>query len=131
MGTGAAGNTQGLIRAAAHIAGGGPFSVSGCGTATSLVGGSTAGKLVAAQASCTPVVTTGITAPNGYSCWMNDETTTSVKFQETAYSATTATFTATGTLGSTDTINFGCLAYINEDITDNRTSIVLLAILGN
>jgi hypothetical protein len=87
------------------------FSVTGCGTATSLVGGSTAGKFVAAQTACTPVVTTNLTAPNGYSCWMNDRTTTTVKFQETASTQTTVTFTATGTLGGTDTIDFGCLEY--------------------
>ena len=87
------------------------FSVTGCGTATSLVGGSLAGKFVAASATCTPVVTTNLTAPTGYSCWMNDHTTSTVKFQETAYTQTTVTFTATGTLGSTDTIDFGCLEF--------------------
>lgn len=87
------------------------FSVAGCGSATSLVGGSLAGKFVAAQAGCTPVITTNLTAPTGYSCWMNDQTTSTVKFQQTATSQTTATFTATGTLGGTDTINFGCLEY--------------------
>jgi hypothetical protein len=97
--------------APAHISAGTTFSVTGCGTATSLVGGSTAGKFVAASATCTPVVTTGLTVTNGYSCWMSDHTTSSVKFQETAYTTTTITFTATGTLGATDTIDFGCLAF--------------------
>lgn len=95
-----------------HLVTGPTFSVAGCGTSTALVGGSTAGKFVAGSATCTPVVTTtGITATNGFSCWMNDHTTTSVKFQETASTTGTATFTATGTLGATDTIDFGCLAY--------------------
>jgi hypothetical protein len=107
------GSATGLtaLSTAALTAIGTKFSVTGCGTATSLVGGSLAGKFVAAQAACTPVISTNLTAPTGYSCWMNDQTTTSVKFQQTAYSQTTATFTATGTLGGTDTINFGCLEF--------------------
>jgi hypothetical protein len=94
-----------------HLATGTKFSVTGCGTATSLVGGSTAGSFVGGSATCTPVITTNVTATHGYSCWMNDETTTSVKFQETAQSTIAVTFTATGTLGATDSIDFGCLAY--------------------
>jgi hypothetical protein len=101
----------GYVSALSHVAGGTTFTVAGCGTSTSLVGGATAGKFVAGSATCTPVITTGTTAPSGYSCWMNDHTTTSAKFQETASTQYTATFTATGTLGATDTIDFGCLAY--------------------
>lgn len=87
------------------------FTVSGCGTATSLVGGATAGKFVGASATCTPVITTGLTAPNGLSCWMNDETTSTAAFRQTGYTTTTATFTAGGTVGSTDTIVFGCMQF--------------------
>lgn len=101
----------GSIAAGAFRLSGTTFSVSGCGTATALVGGPTAGKFVAGSATCTPVITTGLTSANGYSCWMNDHTTASVKFQETAYTTATATFMATGTLGSRDTIDFGCLEF--------------------
>jgi hypothetical protein len=110
-GTTVGATTPSTVGFTALTAGGTKFGVTGCGTATSLVGGSLAGKFVAASATCTPVVTTHLTAPNGYSCWMNDHTTSTVKFQETAYTQTTVTFTATGTLGGTDTIDFGCIEF--------------------
>lgn len=99
------------IQAIGFKAAGKTFTVAGCGTATGLVGGSTAGKFVAGSTFCTPIVTTGVNATNGYSCWMNDQTTSTVKFQQTGYTTTTATFTATGTLGATDIINFGCMEF--------------------
>lgn len=84
------------------------FTVAGCGTATSLLGSGLAGQFTGGSATCTPVVTTGLTAPNGYSCWINDETTATALFHQTAHNATTVTFTAAGTVGGTDVINFGC-----------------------
>lgn len=90
------------------IAGGSVFSVAGCGTATSLTGFSLTGQFTGGSATCTPVVTTGLTAPHGYSCRMNDQTTATALFRQTANTTTTATFTAGGVVGATDVINFSC-----------------------
>lgn len=90
------------------IAGGAVFSVAGCGTATSLTGFSLTGQFTGGSATCTPVVTTGLTAPHGYSCFMNDQTTATALFRQTANNTTTITFTAGGVVGATDVINFGC-----------------------
>ena len=87
------------------------FSVTGCGTATSLVGGSSAGKFVGASTTCNPVITMGgVTAPNGWACHANDFTT-NITFRQTATTTTTATMTSSATAGATDTINFFCEAY--------------------
>ena len=101
----------GNSKRAGYVNAGTTFSVAGCGTATSLVGGSTAGKFVGGSATCTPVVTTNITVPNGYACNMQDETTATAAFRQTAYTTTTATFTAGGTVGATDTIVFSCTPF--------------------
>lgn len=100
--------TSGLFEAAGYIHTGTKFSVAGCGTATSLLGGSTSGQFTGGSATCTPVITTNITAPNGYSCSMQDQTTATALFRETANNATTITFTAGGVVGATDVINFQC-----------------------
>jgi lysophospholipase L1-like esterase len=99
--------TRGLIN------GGTTFTVtSGCGTTTASAGGAMGGMFKAGQAACAPVITPGITAPNGFSCWMSDLTTAAVVMKQTASSTTTATFgIVSGTAGGTDTINFGCVAY--------------------
>lgn len=94
------------------ISGGTTFTVSGC-SATSPVGGSAAGTFASGTTgACTAVVTingaTGATAPNGWSCWSNDETTGNL-FRQTASSTTTATFS--GTTVSGDAITFGCMGY--------------------
>jgi hypothetical protein len=93
------------------IAGGPTFTVAGCGTATSLTGYSMAGKFTGGSATCTPVITTGVTAPHGFACNMQDRTTATAAFRQTADSTTTATFTAGGTVGATDVISFACSAY--------------------
>lgn len=103
----------GQLSAVAHAVTGTTFSVTGCGTATSLVGGSTAGKFTGGSATCTPVVTMGgsYTAPIGFSCSVQDRTTSTAAFRQTADSTTTATFTAGGTVGATDVISFNCTPY--------------------
>ena len=71
-----------------------------------------AGEFTGASATCSPVVTTGFTATNGNTCWMNDLTTSGVIMKQSATTTTTATFiAAAGTIGSTDRFTFGCFAY--------------------
>lgn len=103
--------TPAAVTSTINIAGGVKFSVTGCGTATGLTGGSLAGQFTGGSATCTPVVTTGQTSPHGYSCWIQDQTTATALFQQTANTATTITFTAGGVVGATDVINFGCVAF--------------------
>lgn len=110
VGNGSVGNTSGTLIAAMLQSGGSTFSVAGCGTATSLIGGSTGGKFTGGSATCTPVVTTGKTAAHGYSCSVSDETTVTAGFRETGSNPTTVTFTAAGVVGATDVIDFGCQA---------------------
>lgn len=89
-------------------------TVTGC-TVGSQVGGSTAGKF-SATAICaigSTYTLTGLpTAPNGYSCDMNDRTTSGVVFQQTGDSTTTAVFTVRAVaVANADVINFKCMAY--------------------
>ena len=102
---------SGVMSAPGYTSIGTTFTVSGCGTSTGLTGGSTAGQFTGGSATCTPVITTNLTAPHGYSCWMNDQTTATALFRQTANTTTTITFTAAGTVGATDVINFGCMEY--------------------
>jgi hypothetical protein len=108
-GTGSAGSTAGQFKAAGYIHSGTKFTASGC-SITSLIGGATAGSFTSGTAgTCTVVVTTGITAPNGYACFSNDLTTITDAIRQTATTATT--FTLSGTTVSGDSINFGCDPY--------------------
>lgn len=85
------------------------FTATGC-TNSTLVGGSTAGSYHSGTTGiCTVVITTGLTAPNGWACFANDLTTTADTIKQTASSATTATLAGTTVTG--DVINFGCMAY--------------------
>jgi hypothetical protein len=55
---------------------------------------------------------TGFTAPNGWACTANDETSTTVfAIQQTASNTTTASFSIPATAGATDVVNFSCTAY--------------------
>jgi hypothetical protein len=101
--------TYGGINAPFIQSSGVTFTATGCGTVTSLLGGASAGSFHAAATSCAAVITPGVTATNGFSCWANDLTTNADTVKQTATSTTT--FTLTGTVVSGDIINFGCLAY--------------------
>lgn len=89
------------------------FTLSGaCGSDTP-VGGSQAGTFVArTSGSCVTTVTVAgasvATAPNGWSCWVSNQTTANL-IRQTGSSTTTATFT--GVTVSGDVISFGCLGY--------------------
>jgi hypothetical protein len=97
------------------------FSVAGCGTATSLSstglqhagtpGATLAGKFNGGSATCTPVVTTADTAPTGYACNMQDLTTATANFRQSAWTTTTVTFTAEGTVGSADLLTWQCTEF--------------------
>lgn len=89
------------------------FTISGCST-TTLVGGAAAGSFKSGvTGTCTPVITlngaTGVTAPHGWTCWSNDETTPADTLRETGSTATTVTLS--GTTVSGDVIDFGCQPY--------------------
>jgi hypothetical protein len=101
----------------AVISSGTRFTATGCTSITSPVGGAAAGKFTIGASGCTVVITmngaTGITAPNGWSCHANDETTaagnTGLYFS--ANNATTATLTVPAGALANDVIDFGCLGY--------------------
>jgi hypothetical protein len=87
----------------------GSAGLSGC-SFSGQVGGTWAGKFASGTAgTCTVVITPGITAGNGFSCWANDLTTTADKINQTATTTTTATIA--GTTASADVITWGCVAY--------------------
>jgi hypothetical protein len=112
MGTTSA-NSSGRLELAGVISAGTTFtSNAGCSEST-LVGGATAGKFTSGTGSaCTIVITMGntATAPNGWSCWANDQTgVPTVAIRQTASTTTTASLLMTVT--SSDVINFGCMGY--------------------
>lgn len=114
IGSGDSNTTTGALKLAGIISAGTKFTVaSGCATISATVGGATSGEFATTTTGvCAPVITmngaTGLTAPNGWSCWVNDRTS-GVMGSQTASSTTTATLKVTTTSG--DTVNFGCLAY--------------------
>lgn len=91
------------------------FTTTGC-SVSATTGGGSAGVFTLGANTCSVVVTmngaTGLTATNGWSCFANDRTSATVfAIQQTASSATTATFSIPATAGATDVINFACTAY--------------------
>lgn len=108
-------DTAGRVTSVATVSGGTKFTTSGCSVSAS-TGGASAGVFTVGANTCSVVVTmngaTGITVPNGWSCFANDRTSTTVfAIQQTASSGTTATFSIPATAGSTDVISFGCIAF--------------------
>jgi hypothetical protein len=112
VGSGAAADTSGKIKAAAYMSVGTKFTASGC-TNSATVGGATAGQFTSGTTgACTVTVTMGnsATAPNGWACWASDQTTPANTYdQKTGGSTTTAVFT--GTTVTNDVISFGCVGY--------------------
>lgn len=106
-------DVRGAEAANGHISNGTKFTTSGCSvSATS--GGATSGTYISGTTgSCAVVITmngaTGLIAPNGWSCYANDETTPADKQQTTSHSSTTAT--VGGTTVSGDVVSFGCIGY--------------------
>lgn len=112
----ASGNTvlAGLSSVTGIASGGTKFTISGCSAGTT-VGGATAGQFASGTSGACPVVitmngATGLTAPNGWSCFAADITAGHlVDFTQTASSQTTCTVSATTTSG--DTVVFHAIAY--------------------
>lgn len=106
-------STTPAVQTAGVISTGTKFTVSGC-SATATSGGATAGIYTSGTTgTCTTVITmngaTGLTAPNGWSCYGNDITTPADLIGQSASTQTTATLK--GTTISGDVINFGCIGY--------------------
>lgn len=101
--------STGAFTRAATITNGSVPTITGCGTPGSQTGGSTTGSFTAGATSCTPVITPGFTAPNGWYCTATDLTTPADLFHQTAESTTTCTLTAT--VSAADVILFSAKAY--------------------
>jgi hypothetical protein len=92
------------------------FTTSGC-SVSATTGGASVGKMTLGANSCTVVITmsgaTGATAPNGWSCWQNDETTAAgnTGLYESGSNTTTASIVIPATAGTTDVLDFGCVAF--------------------
>lgn len=82
-----------------------------CATRSNQLGGATAGeaKCTGTTGASTLIITTGITATNGWSCWGSDITHTLAGSQSVA-SATAPVLTFTSVTAN-DTLTFGCVAY--------------------
>lgn len=84
---------------------GGSLSVSGCGV-TATLGNSLAGAVRSSTTgACTLTITPGFTAPHGFTCFVNDETSAST-FRQTAHTATGSTLSGTTVAG--DVVTFAC-----------------------
>lgn len=101
------------VTSPAMVSTGTKFTASGCSNSTT-VGGASAGQFVSGTTgTCTVTITmngaTGLTAPNGWSCYAADITTSADTLTQTA--STTTTCTISGTTVSSDTIIFHAMAY--------------------
>lgn len=106
-------NKSGLATMAGYASGQTKFTTSGC-SVSSTTGGATSGKFTLGANTCSVVITmngaTGLTAPNGWSCHANDQTTAAANslLYFSSNNATTATLSVPATAGTTDVIDFGC-----------------------
>lgn len=100
-----------VIATGAHIAkGSAPVGTTGSCVASSFVGGTTAGKFSAAVCAGGTIILSGLpTAPNGYTCSAQDQTTPGDTLKQTANTTTSATFTATTV--AADVVVFMCMAW--------------------
>jgi len=87
-----------------------PTGTTGSCSASSFVGGALAGKFSAAVcAGGTFILSELPTAPNGYACDAEDQTTPADTLKQTANSTTSVTFTST--TAASDVVVFKCLAF--------------------
>lgn len=110
-GTGAGTTNLREFMARSYVVGGSTPTATGSCTITTKLGGNTAGSFVASGACTggTVILTFGFTATNGWACDMHDLTTPADLMTQTAYSATTATFT--GSMVSSDLVTWKCVAF--------------------
>lgn len=104
--------------ASAHAVSGTIFIVSGCGTISAAVGGSTAGQFVCTTSSSPIVVTMGgYISPHHFKCTMEDQTqeaasSTAIFIPMVSSTTTTATFDNSTTIAvNGDTLVFACTSY--------------------
>lgn len=100
------------VTTTALVAGGTAATItSGCSTCSVVTGGALAGTFTAgATSAVTPVITPGVTAPNGFACTLQDLTHQASAFTQTATNSTTATFSGTAN-GSSDKLVFNCIEF--------------------
>jgi len=107
---GASLEVNGTAKFDGFVNGGTKFTISsGCSTSVT-TGGALGGGFTATSSTCSPVISTGLTAPNGYYCGINDVTTPAASIKETAFTLTTVTFTGSS-LGTTDVFVFHCTEF--------------------
>lgn len=113
--TGTVGNGSGVMRAAAFRSSGTAAALTGtgaCATFGAQTGGSTMGQssCASATAASTLTITPGTTAPNGWVCYVQDETTRANLFQQTSHTTTACTLTATS-VTQNDVFVFSAMQY--------------------
>jgi len=87
-----------------------PIGTTGSCVASSFVGGSTAGKFSAAVCAGGTIILSSLpTAPNGYTCNAQDQTTPADTLKQTANTVSSVTFTSTTV--AADTVVFQCMAW--------------------
>jgi NADH:ubiquinone oxidoreductase subunit F (NADH-binding) len=87
-----------------------PTGTTGTCTASSFVGGTQGGKFAAALCAGGTIILSGLpTAPNGYTCAAQDQTTPADTLKQTAFTATSVTFTAT--TAASDVVAFQCTGF--------------------
>jgi len=111
---GGGGNDPGIggiaITGAVQARGTSPVGTTGSCVASSFTGGATAGKFAAAVCAAGTIILSSLpTAPNGYTCNAQDQTTPADTLKQTANTATSATFTATTV--AADVVAFSCMAW--------------------
>lgn len=80
-----------------------------CASVGTPVGGNSIGKVVLTCAAATLVLNFSVTAPNGWICNAQDQTTPADTMKQTANTTTSATLTGTTVAG--DTILYSCMAF--------------------
>jgi hypothetical protein len=111
LGNGTAGDKTGSLTLASLIKGGTvPTGTTGSCSATSFVGGATAGKFTAPLCAAGTIILSALpTAPNGYTCNAQDQTTVADLLQQSANTVTSVTFKATTALN--DVVVFQCTGW--------------------
>lgn len=115
VGNGTTGNTTGKITAAAFVSGGAAAGLTGtgaCATISTQTGGSMAGRATCTgtTGASTFTITPGTTAPNGWVCNVQDQTTRANLLQQTATVAASCTLTATS-VTQNDVVVFTAIAF--------------------
>jgi len=115
VGNGTTGNTTGMVKAAAFISGGTAATITGtgaCATLSTQTGGATVGRITCTgvTAASTLIITPGKTAPNGWVCMVQDQTTRANALQQTSTTTTACTLTATS-VTQNDVMVFSATAF--------------------